>query len=107
MRLPPVLSEPQAGARTTAWPPVRDILTRLSARWAELATRAPSTAEQAAAAETAGLLRNLVLAVDAETDALASARDWHLLRPDVNAALAALTAVLPVAGAADYPTYAG
>jgi hypothetical protein len=94
VRLTPVLARRTAAERDLSWPAVRDGLAGLEARWAGLSTRAPETAGQASAAQTAGLLEHLIAAVDAESDALAAGSDWRPLRAQVDADLDALAVAL-------------
>jgi hypothetical protein len=94
VRLPPVLTARTAAERALAWPPVRDDLIDLCARWNDLATRAPDEAQQASAGTAAALLRDLVPAIDAENEALATGREWHRLRPQVDSLLDSLNAIL-------------
>ncbi|MEU4691517.1 hypothetical protein [Actinoplanes sp. NPDC023714] len=94
VRLPPVLTATTAGERGLAWPPVRDDLRDLSARWGLLSQNAPDGSRHASASQIAVLLRDLVPAIDAENEALATGRDWRMLRPQVEQILDALTAVM-------------
>jgi hypothetical protein len=92
--LTPVLAQLVAAERGLSWPPVRTDLAGLETRWAGLSTSSPETAGQASAAQAAGLLRDLVAAVDAENDALAAGSDWRPLRAAVDADLDALAVAL-------------
>jgi hypothetical protein len=94
VRLPPVLTATTAGERGLTWPPVRDDLRDLSARWGLLSQHAPDGDRQASASQIALLLRDLVPAIDAENEALAAGRDWSMLRPQVQAVLDSLAAVM-------------
>jgi hypothetical protein len=108
-RVVPVLARRATAERDAGWPPIRDGLAGLEARWAALSTRAPETAGQAAAAEPAGLIQDLVTAVEAENDARATGSDWGPARAEVDATLDALAVALdPLPspgepGAAAYP----
>jgi hypothetical protein len=79
-----VLSMRESDRRALAWPPVRDDLSNLSVRWGTLGGQ-PSIdgARQAKANGLSTLLRDLAVAVDAENEALASGREWELLRPQI------------------------
>lgn len=81
---------------TSAEPPTSPTRTPTSAEALPTSTSTPSAAGAPAAAEDGGssLLRELVAAVDAENEALATGRDWRLLRPRVDEAGRALSAVL-------------
>ncbi|MBG0567183.1 hypothetical protein [Actinoplanes aureus] len=94
VRLPPVLTARTAAERSLSWPPARDDLIDLSARWGTLATRSIGDAQQAHAGTVAALLRDLVPAIDAENEALAGGREWHRLRPQVDSVLESLNAIL-------------
>ena len=101
IRLPPVLTTETAGQRGLGWPPLRAELTDLIARWDVLAQRASGERRRNWALQIRNLLRNLVNAVDAENEAMASGRDWTLLRPRVNEAERELAAALAVPASAD------
>ncbi|MBB2941265.1 hypothetical protein FB565_000969 [Actinoplanes lutulentus] len=94
VRLPPVLTIRSAAERGLYWPPVRDDLRDLSARWGLSAQDAPDGERQASASQIAVLLRDLVPSIDAENEALATGREWQELRPRVNAILDRLSAML-------------
>ncbi|WP_436533146.1 hypothetical protein [Actinoplanes sp. HUAS TT8] len=106
VRLPPILTTAAAAQRGLAWPPVRDDLTSLEARWAALLETTPDGERQAYASQVAGILRDLVNAVDAENEALAAGRDWRLLRPRLDAIVAALAAALEPAAPVAAPVAA-
>ena len=93
-QLPPVLTAETAGQRALSWPPVRAGLLELIGRWDQLAERASDDRRRTRSGQIRSLLQELVAAVDAENEALASGRDWRLLRPRVDEAGRALTAVL-------------
>jgi hypothetical protein len=93
-QLPSVLTAEDAGQRALSWPPLRAGLVDLLRRWALLAERAPDDQRRNRTGQIRGLLQELVAAVDAENQALATGRDWRLLRPRVNQAERALAAVL-------------
>jgi hypothetical protein len=93
-RLPPVLTAETAGQRALSWPPVRAGLIDLMRRWDLLAERAPDEQRRNRSVQVRSLLQELVAAVDAENEALATGRDWTLLRPRVDQAVRALSAVL-------------
>jgi hypothetical protein len=94
IRLPPVLTAEDAGQRALSWPPLRTELVELMRRWALLAERAPDGQRRNRTGQVRNLLQELVAAVDAENEALATGRDWRLLRPRAAQAERALSAVL-------------
>jgi hypothetical protein len=93
-QLPSVLTAETAGERALSWPPLRAALSDLIGRWDLLAERAPDDRRRTRSGQVRGLLQELVAAVDAENQALAAGRDWRLLRPQVDQAGRALSAVL-------------
>ena len=93
-QLPAVLTAETAGERALSWPPLRAALSDLVRRWELLAERAPDDRSRTRSGQVRGLLQELVAAVDAENQALATGRDWRLLRPRVDQAGRALSAVL-------------
>ena len=93
-RLPPVLTAEEAGQRALSWPPLRAELVELLRRWALLAEHAPDDQRRTRSGRVRSLLQELVAAVDAENQALATGREWRLLRPRVDQAERALSAVL-------------
>jgi hypothetical protein len=93
-RLPPVLTAQDPGQRALSWPPLRTELVELMRRWELLAERAPDDQRRNRTRQVRTLLQALVAAVDAENQALAIGRDWRLLRPRVDQADQALSAVL-------------
>jgi hypothetical protein len=93
-QLPPVLTAEDAGQRALSWPPLRATLVDLMRRWDLLAERAPDDQRRNRTRQVRNLLQELVAAVDAENEALATGRDWRLLRPRVDQAERALSAVL-------------
>jgi hypothetical protein len=93
-RLPPVLTAEDAGQRALSWPPLRAELVELVRRWDLLGERAPGDQRRNRTGQVRNLLQELVAAVDAENEALAIGRDWRLLRPRVDQADRALSAVL-------------
>ena len=93
-QLPPVLTAETAGERALSWPPLRAALADLMGRWDLLAERAPDDQRRNRAGQVRNLLQELVAAMDAENQALATGRDWRLLRPRVDQAERALSAVL-------------
>ena len=93
-QLPPVLTAEEAGQRALSWPPLRAELVDLLRRWELLAERAPDDQRRNRTGQIRNLLQELVAAVDAENQALGTGRDWRLLRPRVNQAARALSAVL-------------
>jgi hypothetical protein len=104
VRLPPILTTVDPVQRSLAWPPVRDDLTSLAARWAALLETAPDGERQAYASRLSGIIRDLVDAADAENEAIAAGRDWRMLRPRLDAVVGALTAALePTPVPAAYP----
>jgi hypothetical protein len=93
-QLPPVLTAEDAGQRALSWPPLRATLVDLMRRWDLLAERAPDDQRRNRTGQVRNLLQELVAAVDAENQALATGRDWRLLRPRVDQAQRMLSAVL-------------
>jgi hypothetical protein len=93
-QLPPVLTAEDVGQRALSWPPLRAELVDLMRRWDLLAERAPDNQRRNRSGQVRNLLQELVAAVDAENEALATGRDWRLLRPRVDQAERALSAVL-------------
>jgi hypothetical protein len=93
-QLPPVLTAEDAGQRALSWPPLRATLVDLMRRWELLAEGAPDDQRRNRTGQVRNLLQELVAAVDAENQALATGRDWRLLRPRVDQAQRMLTAVL-------------
>ncbi|HEU4426688.1 MAG TPA: hypothetical protein VFR67_29495 [Pilimelia sp.] len=93
-RLPPVLTATSAGQRSLSWPPLRAALVDLVHRWDLLAERASGDQRRNWAQQVSGLLQDLIAAVDAENEAMATGRDWMLLRPRVNEAERAVAAAL-------------
>jgi hypothetical protein len=93
-QLASVLTAETAGQRALSWPPLRAALSDLGGRWELLAGRAPDDRRRTRSGQIRSLLQELVTAVDAENQALAAGRDWRLLRPQVDQAGRALSAVL-------------
>ncbi len=93
-QLPSVLTAEDAGQRALSWPPVRAALVDLTRRWGLLAEGAPDDVRRDRAGQVRGLLQELAAAVEAENEALATGRDWRLLRPRVDEAGRALSAAL-------------
>jgi hypothetical protein len=93
-QLPPVLTAEQPGQRALSWPPLRTALVELMRRWDLLDERAPDDQRRNRTGQVRTLLQELVAAVDSENEALATGRDWRLLRPRVDQAERALSAVL-------------
>jgi hypothetical protein len=93
-QLPAVLTAETTGQRALSWPPLRAALSDLMRRWELLAERAPDDRRRTRSGQVRSLLHELVAAVDAENQALATGRDWRLLRPRVDQAGRALSAVL-------------
>ena len=93
-QLPPVLTAQDAGQRALSWPPLRATLVDLMGRWDRLAEPAPDDQRRTRTSQLHNLLQELVAAVDAENQALATGRDWRLLRPRVDQAQQMLSAVL-------------
>jgi hypothetical protein len=93
-QLPRVLTAETAGQRALSWPPLRAGLVTLIGRWDQLAERAPDDRRRTRSGQIRSLLQELVAAVDAENEAMAAGRDWRLLRPRVDEAGRALSAVL-------------
>jgi hypothetical protein len=78
-----ILAMREPDRRALAWPPVRDDLTSLSVRWGALGGQSVDGARQAKANGLSTLLRDLAVAVDAENEAVATGREWQLLRPQI------------------------
>jgi hypothetical protein len=93
-QLPPVLTAEDTGQRALSWPPLRATLVDLMRRWDLLAERAPDDQRRSRTGQVRKLLQELVAAVDAENQALATGRDWRLLRPRIDQAQRVLSAVL-------------
>jgi hypothetical protein len=113
-QLPPVLTAEDAGQRALSWPPLRAALSDLMRRWDLLAERAPDDQRRNRTGQIRNLLQELVAAVDAENQALATGRDWRLLRSQVDQAGRALSAVLagvpqpaPASGGEPWPPTPG
>ena len=93
-QLPSVLTAEDSGQRALSWPPVRATLVDLMRRLDLLAERAPDDQRRSRTGQVRNLLQELVAAVEAENQALATGRDWRLLRPRVDQAARVLSAVL-------------
>jgi hypothetical protein len=93
-RLPQVLSTRDTAARALAWPPVRAELTEAAARWSRLATSATDDFRRDSAGQVSFVTQDLVTAVDAENEALATGRDWRLLSPQADDIVRTLDAAL-------------
>jgi hypothetical protein len=93
-QLPSVLTAEDSGQRALSWPPVRTTLDDLMRRLDLLAERAPDDQRRNRTGQVRNLLQELVAAVEAENQALATGRDWRLLRPRVDQAARMLSAVL-------------
>jgi hypothetical protein len=93
-QLPSVLTAETAGQRALSWPPLRAGLVDLIHRWELLAERAPDDRRRNWSGQIRSLLQELLAAVDAENEALATGRDWRLLRPRVDEIGRTLSAVL-------------
>ena len=89
-----MLTAEDAGQRALSWPPLRAALVDLMRRWDLLAEGAPDDQRRNRTRQIRNLLQELVAAVDAENEALATGRDWRLLRPRVEETGRALSAVL-------------
>jgi cbb3-type cytochrome oxidase subunit 3 len=94
VRLPPVLTAEDSGQRALSWPPLRAALVELMRRGDVLAERASDDQRRNRTGQVRNLLQELVAAVESENDALATGRDWRLLRPRVDQADRALSAML-------------
>jgi hypothetical protein len=94
MRVPPVLRTTTTGQRALAWPPVRADLIDARSRWNALAQRASGEARRSWSLRISALLQDLIVAVEAENEALAVGQDWMRLRPRIDQAEQALAAVL-------------
>jgi hypothetical protein len=93
-QLPSILTAETTGQRALSWPPLRAALSDLVRRWELLAEHAPDDRRRSRCGQIRSLLQELLAAVDAENEALAAGRDWRLLRPRVDQAGRALSAVL-------------
>ncbi|GGN77138.1 hypothetical protein GCM10010112_49970 [Actinoplanes lobatus] len=93
-RLTPVLASADPVQRANTWPRVRADLAALIAGWGRLSTQPSDAARQARATGITVLLRDLTAAVDAENEALASGRDWRVLRPQIEEILDGLDAAI-------------
>ncbi|MFF5295850.1 hypothetical protein [Paractinoplanes globisporus] len=83
-RLPTVLSTRESADRALAWPPVRADLTEMAARWGQLSGRATDDYHRDSAGQVSVMTQDLVTAIDAENQALATGRDWRMLSPQVD-----------------------
>ena len=81
-----MLTTQAVAERGLAWSPLRTDLLMLAARWNALAESATGEERRNRALLVRGLLQDLIAAVDAENDAIATGQDWRLLRPRVNEA---------------------
>jgi hypothetical protein len=106
-QLPSVLTAETAGQRALSWPPLRAGLIDLMRRWDLLAERASDDRRRNRAVQVRNLLQELVAAVDAENEALATGRDWRLLRPRVDEIGRALSAGLAERPQQETPTAGG
>jgi hypothetical protein len=99
LQLSPVLAHVDAGVRGVAWPPARAALIQLRTRWQSMAESTSNGAAKARQTAIADELGKLVVAVDAESEALSAGRDWSLLRPRVEQLRASLLGQLGQLGA--------
>jgi hypothetical protein len=90
VRLPTVLNAQSAAERVLSWPPVRVLFVDLTTQWEQLADDAADRRGDSEAGNVAALLQDLVAAVDAENEALATGYDWQSLRPRLTPIMAAL-----------------
>jgi hypothetical protein len=93
-RLPTVMTAQAAAERALTWPPLREDLIGLANRWGNLSGQAPDDPRRESAGQLVVMLQDLVAALDAESQALATGRQWQLLRPQVDAVIRALLAGL-------------
>jgi hypothetical protein len=93
-RLPTVMTAQAAAERALTWPPLREDLIGLANRWGNLSGHAPDDPRRESAGQLVVTLQDLVAALDAESQALATGRQWQLLRPQVDAVIRALLAAL-------------
>ncbi|MFI7375436.1 hypothetical protein ACIBSW_35635 [Actinoplanes sp. NPDC049668] len=112
VRLPAILTTTTAADRALAWPPVRAELAELAARWGQHAAAAPGEEQRQRAGQVGVLLQDLISGVDAENEALATGREWQLLRPRVDDIVRTLSAALggqpqPGYGPQSGPGYGG
>ena len=106
-RLPSVLTAQNAAQRGLSWPPLRATLMDLVNRWDLLAEEASGEERTNWSLQIRSLLQDLIAAVDAENEALATGRDWRFLRPRVDQAERALAAALAGQASPMPPTAAG
>ena len=71
-----MLTAEDAGQRALSWPPLRAALADIMRRWDLLAERAPDDQRRNRAGQVRNLLQELVAAMDAENQALATGRDF-------------------------------
>ncbi|HEX8347876.1 MAG TPA: hypothetical protein VF657_24550 [Actinoplanes sp.] len=83
-RLPPVLAATTPARRALRWPPVRDELVAFVTRWDGLTEHAVGDSRRNWASRVSGLLRDLIAAVDADNEALATGRDQAYLRSRID-----------------------
>jgi len=93
-QLPSVLTTETLAQRALAWPPLRAGLVDLIRRWDLLADRASGEERRNWSVQIRSLLQDLVAALDAENEAMATGRDWQFLRPQVDGVRQALLAAL-------------
>jgi hypothetical protein len=104
-QLPAVLTADDPGQRALSWPPLRAALIDLVRRWDLLVQQAAEGPRRDQSLQIRAGLQDLVASLDAENQAMATGRDWRLLRPRVEEAQRALSAALtgpradPYAGA--------
>ncbi|MEU7901616.1 hypothetical protein [Actinoplanes sp. NPDC049118] len=94
VRLPSILATTTAADRALSWPPVRADLADLAARWGLHAGNAPGEEQRRRSGLVSVQLRDLIAGVDAENEALATGREWQLLRPRVDDIVRTLSAAL-------------
>ncbi|GAA3387775.1 hypothetical protein [Cryptosporangium minutisporangium] len=95
-RVPPVLNTTGRADRGVVWPPIRTGLVGLVDQWDLLVESAPGESRREWALRLNGLLRELIAAVDAESESIAAGRSWRVLRPRVLEAQLALDVALTV-----------
>jgi hypothetical protein len=86
---------------------LRAELVELMRRWDLLGERAPDDQRRNRSGQLRSLLQELIAALDAENQALGTGRDWRLLRPRVDQADRALSAMLAGAPHQQEPSAGG
>jgi hypothetical protein len=103
-QLPPVLATTTTAQRALTWPPLRAALVDLMDHWGALAQQESDDHRRMWCLQLRGLIQDLVLAEDAENEAMAFHDDWRLLRPRTAAAEQMLSSTLGARPLAGTPT---